>query len=207
MKIISTLFLITVFLLSACTTVDEEVNPRINNKVAADANTQLGIAYLREGNYEMSRLKLEKALKLQPDSPGAHEAMAILFERVGETGQAERHYKKTLKLNPDYARGRNNYGQFLCAQGRYREAEKEFLLAANNSFYPVPALPLTNAGLCAKRIPDMVKAEEYFRQALAKDAGFAPALLQMGNLSFSRGNYMSVRGYMQRYQEVAAHTP
>jgi len=154
-----------------------------------------------------ARLKLEKALKLQPDSPGAHEAMAILFERVGETGQAETHYKKTLKLNPDYARGRNNYGQFLCAQGRYREAEKEFLLAANNSFYPVPALPLTNAGLCAKRIPDMVKAEEYFRQALAKDAGFAPALLQMGNLSYSKGNYMSVRGYMQRYQEVAAQTP
>jgi len=55
MKIISPLFLIIVLLLAACTTVEVEVNPRINNKVAADANTQLGIAYLREGNYEMAR--------------------------------------------------------------------------------------------------------------------------------------------------------
>jgi len=207
MKITYSLLVIIVLLLSACTTVEVEVNPRINNKVAADANIQLGIAYLREGNYEMARLKLDKALKLQPDSPGVHEAIAILFERVGETAQAERHYKKMLKLNPEYARGHNNYGQFLCTQGRYREAEKEFLLAANNAFYVIPGLPLTNAGLCALREPDMEKAEEYFRQALAKDADFAPALLQMGNISYTKGNYLSVRGYMQRYQEVAAHTP
>ena len=209
MKITSSLFVIIVLLLSACASVEVEegVNPRINNEVAAEANTQLGIAYLRDGNYEMARLKLEKALKLQPDSPEAHEAIAILFERVGETAKAERHYKKTLKIKPDYARGHNNYGQFLCTQGRYKEAEKEFLLAANNPFYSIPSLPLTNAGLCAKRIPDLVKAEEYFRQALARDPAFAPALLQLGLISYSQANYMSVRGYMQRYQEVAAHTP
>ena len=207
MKPVSSLFVIIVLLLSACTTVKEPVNPRINNKLAAQANTQLGIAYLHEGNYEMSRLKLEKALKLQPDRAETHEAIAILYERVGETAKAERHYRKTLKLKPSYARGHNNYGQFLCSQGRYEEAEKEFLLSANNPFYSVPGLPLTNAGLCAKRIPDMVKAEVFFRQALEKDASFAPALLQMGNISYSNGNYMSARGYMQRFQEVAAHTP
>jgi type IV pilus assembly protein PilF len=155
----------------------------------------------------MARLKLEKALKLQPDRPEAHEAIAILFARVGETAKAERHYKETLKLKPDYARGHNNYGQFLCAQGLYEEAEKEFLLAANNPFYSVPGLPLTNAGLCAKRIPDLAKAEQFFRRALDRDAGFAPALLQMGNISYSKENYMRARGYMQRFQEVSAHTP
>jgi type IV pilus assembly protein PilF len=207
MKITSGLCVIIVLALSACASVEEQENPRINNKVAAQANTQLGIMHMREGNYEVARLKLEKALELQPDRVEAHEAIAILFAQVGETSQAEKHYKKSLQLNPDYARGHNNYGQFLWAQGHYKKAEKEFMLAANNPFYDVPSLPLTNAGLCAKRIPDMAKAEEYFRQALNKDPAFAPALLQMGLISYSKGNYMSVRGYMQRLEEVTKHSP
>ena len=207
MKITSSLFVIVVLLLSACASVEEQENPRINNQIAAQANTQLGIMHMRDGNYEVARLKLEKALKLQPDRPDTHEAIAILFAQVGETGLAEKHYRKSLRLNPEYARGHNNYGQFLCTQGQYQKAEKEFLLAANNPFYDFPSLPLTNAGLCAKRIPDMVKAEEYFRLALEKDPAFAPALLQMGLISYSRGNYMSVRGYMQRLEEVTKHSP
>ena len=207
MRKTSSLCAIIMLVLSACASVDEPVNPRINNEIAAQANTQLGIMHMREGNYEIARLKLEKALELQPDRPDTHEAIAILFAQVGETGQAEKHYKKSLSLNPDYARGHNNYGQFLCAQGHYQKAEKEFLLAANNPFYDFPSLPLTNAGLCSKRVPDMAKAEEYFRLALNKDPGFAPALLQMGLISYSKGNYMSARGYMQRLQEVAGHSP
>ena len=207
MKITSSLFVIVVLLLSACASTDEQENPRINDEVAAQANTQLGIMHMRDGNYEVARFKLEKALELQPDRPDTHEAIAILFAQVGETGLAEKHYRKSLRLNPEYARGHNNYGQFLCAQGHYQKAEKQFLLAAYNPFYDFPSLPLTNAGLCAKRIPDMVKAEEYFRLALEKDPAFAPALLQMGLISYSRGNYMSVRGYMQRLEEVTKHSP
>ncbi len=196
-----------VLVLSACASTVEEENPRVDNKVAAQANTQLGIMHMREGNYDVARLKLEKALELQPDRADAHEAIAILFAQVGEPAQAEKHYKRSLQIKPDYARGHNNYGQFLCAQGHYKKAEKEFMLAANNPFYDFPSLPYTNAGLCAKRVPDMVKAEEYFRLALQKDPAFAPALLQMGIISYSKGNYMSVRGYMQRLEEVTKHSP
>ena len=197
---------IMAFLLSACSAVEKRENTKVNKDLAAQANTQLGLTYMRDGNHEMARLKLEKALRLRPDRAETHEAMAILFEQVGEDEKAEHHYKKTLDIKPDYARGHNNYGQFLCTGGRYPEAEQEFLLAANNPFYDVPSMPLTNAGLCAKRIPDLHKAEDFFRQALNKDPTFAPALLQMGHISFLKGSHMSTRGYMQRYQEVAAQT-
>lgn len=192
--------------LVACETI-KEGDDKVDDTAAAEAYTQLGVEYLREGNYEMSLTKLEKALSLDPDLPAAHDAIAVLYEKVGENELAERHYKKSLSLKPDNARGHNNYGQFLCFQGKYEQAEKQFLLAANDPFYAQSAMALTNAGLCATRIPDNEMAEKYFRMTLQRDPDYAPALLQMGILSFSDGNYLSARAYMQRFQQVAKHNP
>jgi type IV pilus assembly protein PilF len=167
----------------------------------------LGIEYLRTGNYEMARDKLEKALAADPDSTEANDALAVLYEKVGEPDLAEKYYKKSLALNPENPRGHNNYGQFLCVQGRYEEAEKQFQTAANDPFYTTPSLAMTNAGVCALRIPDEDMAEKYFRQALEMDPEYPPALLQMSMLNYSRGNYLSARAYLQRYQENGQDTP
>jgi type IV pilus assembly protein PilF len=197
-------------LFAGCATVGEDGQVIDKAKKAAEvshANTMLGIEYLRKGNNEMAREKLNRALDADPGNAEAHDAIAILYEQVGNPDLAEKHYKKSLRLNPDNPRGRNNYGQFLCVQGRYADAEKEFLRAANAPFYPTPALALTNAGLCAMRIPDEEMAEKYFRQALELDPKYPPALLQMAKLSFSRSNYLSARAYLQRFQESGRPTP
>lgn len=203
--------LITVLMLvTGCATTSNSQSPTQNKTDylrAAKANTQLGIEYLRQGNYDMSRKKLEKALKLYPDYAGAHEAIAVLYGKVGEYKLADEHYRTALKLEPDNAQNHNNYGQFLCSQNRYAEAEKEFLVAANNPFYNIPSLPLMNAGICAERVPDLEKAENFYRRALELNPNFAPALLQMGRLSYDNGNYISARGYLERYQQVAEDSP
>ena len=201
--------LLSALLLAGCAAVsdrEKQLNSKENLAIAAEANTQLGIQYLREGDYEQSLQKLEKALSLDPDLPAAHDAIAVLYERVGETKKAEKHYRKSLQLKPDSARGHNNYGQFLCVQGRYAEAEEQFLAAANNPFYDATAMALTNAGVCANRVPDVEKAEKYFRMALDQDPLFAPALLQMSILNFSRDKYLSARAYLERFQAAASHS-
>jgi type IV pilus assembly protein PilF len=201
------LLLVTLF--AGCATVGEDgrvIDQKKKNADIAHANTMLGIEYLRAGNYEMSRDKLDKALAADPDSAEANDAIAVLYEQVGEPDKAEKYYKRSLSLNPDNPRGHNNYGQFLCAHERYQEAEKQFLVAANAPFYQTPALALTNAGVCALRIPDEEMAEKYFRQALEMDPKYPPALLQMATLNYSRSNYLSARGYLQRYQESGQDT-
>jgi type IV pilus assembly protein PilF len=203
------LIILLAFMTGCATTGNNELprESKKDNLRAAKANTQLGIEYLRTGNYDMSKKKLEKALELTPDYIGAHEAIAVLYGRVGETDLADKHYRIALRLDPESSQNHNNYGQFLCSQNRYAEAEKEFLLAANNPFYSIPSLPLTNAGLCSARIPDLEKAESYYRQALERDPAFIPALMQMARLSYNKGNYLSARGYLQRFQVVAEHDP
>jgi type IV pilus assembly protein PilF len=194
-------------MLAACTSSAERKHEKENAAKAASAYTQLGLGYYREGKYELSLTKLEKALELDPDLPQAHGAIAVLYEKVGDARLAEKHYKKALRLSPDDSRAQNNYGQFLCFQGRYQEAQEEFARAAKNPFYASPAVPLTNAGLCAKRIPDLQLAEQYFRQALQADPKFAPALLQMAVARFEAGQFLSTRAYLERFQQVAEHNP
>lgn len=201
--------LLLVALFTGCATVGEDgrvIDKEKQKEQISRANTMLGIEYMRTGNYEMSREKLDRALAADPDNAPANDAIAVLYEKVGEPELAEKHYRKSLRLNPDNPRGHNNYGQFLCMQGRYPEAEEQFLLAANDPFYPTPSLALTNAGLCALRIPDEEMAEKYYRQALELDPKYPPALLQMASLNYSRSNYLSTRGYLERYQQAGRHT-
>lgn len=173
---------------------------------SAEANTRLGIEYLRAGDFSKSRMRLEKAIKLAPDYAGAHDAIAVLYEQVGDRALAEKHYRKSLSLNPDNGSSHNNYGQFLCKSERYTEAEDAFKRAAANPYYRTPWVPLTNAGTCLMIVPDNKRAEEYFRLALKEQPEYAPALLRMGMISFANGNYLSARAYLQRHQAVTNAT-
>jgi len=48
-----------------------------------------------------------------------------------------------------------------------------------------------------------VRAERYFLKALQENPRFPAALLQMAQLSYDQGKYLSARAYIQRYREVA----
>ena len=174
---------------------------------AARVNTTLGIKYMQAGELEKSRKKLEKAVRLAPGYSGAHEAIAVLYDRVGEVELAEKHYHKSVKLDPKNGNALNNYGQFLCKTGRFAEAEDSFKQAAENPYYRTPWIPQTNAGICFMKVPDYANAEAYLRKALKKQPQYIPALLTMAKLSFDKGNYLSTRAYVTRFQQVSEHTP
>jgi type IV pilus assembly protein PilF len=193
-------------LLPACATSPD--SPRESALLAAAVtNTRLGIEYLRTGELEKSRERLKRAIKLAPDYPGAHEAIAVLYEQAGDLASAEIHYRKTLSLDPDSSSALNNYGQFLCKSQRITEAAEAFGRASGNPYYRTPWVPLTNAGICMMSVPDYKRADEYLAQALKKRPNYAPALLNMGLISFNEGNFLSTRAFLQRYQQVSEHTP
>jgi type IV pilus assembly protein PilF len=176
------------------------------NKRIADANLQLGIAYMRDGDYDTAMKKLQRALEADPDSATVNGTLAVLYEKIGEDALAEKHFKAALRLSPDDPQTHNNYGQFLCRQGHYTQALEQFRRAANDPLYPAIAASLTNAGICAGRIPDDKQAEEYFRKALEHDPKFAYALLQMANLMYKENNSLAARAYIQRYHGVSEPT-
>ena len=57
---------------------------------AALVNTQLAMAYMREGDLATARAKLEKALDQDPDTATTQMAAGFLYDRLGEDEKADR---------------------------------------------------------------------------------------------------------------------
>jgi type IV pilus assembly protein PilF len=136
---------------------------------AASYNTQLGMAYLKQGDRPRAKRKLLTALDLAPNSADVNAAMAYYLEKTGELKEAYSYYQKALSLAPKSGAQLNNYGAFLCRLGQYKEAEAYFLKAVKDVHYVHTAEAYENAGLCAAAIPDYPKAEYYFKRALKHD--------------------------------------
>lgn len=176
-----------------------------SNEVA-EANLNLGIAYLQRGEYEASLEKLNKALSADPNYTPTLNTLGLLYQRLGKPVEAEDYFKRALSRNAMDPSTLNNYGQFLCTNNRYDEAQEAFMKSASNPLYETPEISITNAGTCALRNNQPDIAEQHFRNALEKNPGVPIALIQMSQLTYDQGNYLSARGYLQRYLELARHT-
>ena len=172
----------------------------------AQTNLNLGIAYLRTGEFEKSLENLLKARAADKNYPPIYNALGVLYQQLGNKVKAEEYYLHALGLNGSDSSTLNNYGQFLCQESRFDEAEVTFLKAANNPLYATPEIAFSNAGTCAMEQGELDTAETYFRDALKKNPKVAIALLQMAEISYATGNYLSARGYLQRYLEISSHT-
>ena len=198
------LVLVAATAVAACTSTTEP--PEVSDKDAARFNVQLGMNYMQRGDLEGAREKLERAVKQDPTLPAAHSALGILYERAGDIPRAQEHLRRATRLAPDDPSMMNNYGGFLCRKGEYEEGIRHFEMAASNAYYRAPETALTNAGVCARRIPDPERAEEYFRLALDKNRNFTEALLQLADLSLETNRELQARAFLQRYEALSPFT-
>lgn len=174
---------------------------------AASANTQLGQSYLQRGQYEMALEKLQRALQLDPGFVDAHTVIAVLYETIGDTRQAEQHYKRASHLKPRGGAEANNYGAFLCKLNRADDAESYFQRALADPFYQTPEVALINAGTCFAASRKYDAAERHLRMALERRPDNVDALFQMAAVQYQKGDFLKARAFMQRLDSVGASRP
>lgn len=172
----------------------------------AETQVRLGMGYMQKGDLEIALGKLQSAVEMADDYAPAHNALAILYIRLGRMKAADEHYKKAVKAAADDGAVHNNYGAFLCDQTRYDEAHSHFIKATELPLYKTPDLAYENAGLCAMREGDLARAEEVFRKALNINAELTVSLLNMADLALKSERYLQGRAYIQRYEAVASHS-
>ena len=177
---------------------------------AADLNVQLGISYLRQGDWQSARIKLEKATEQNPDNAIAHRALGLVYENLDDTGGAERHYRRAVALTPNDPDTLNSLAVFLCKNERGRdEALQTFDRALSiplSKAFSNKAMLYTNAGVCIKG-RDLARSEDYLRAALGVDPQFSEALLQLADVAYQRGNYLQSRAFLERHMAVDAPSP
>ncbi len=197
-------------LLAGCATTMTDTastQPHTPPSRAVSLQIQLGIAYMQEGNFELAMKRLKRALELDPDSADVHNAIALLYQRLNQNEDAERHFREAIRFEPAFSSAHTNYGSFLCSTDRPAEGENEFLEAVQNPLYKRKDLAYLNAGLCMQRYGEIDKADTYLRRSLEEDPGHPVALLRMCKLSFDKGRFLPARAYLQRYEEVGRNTP
>ena len=166
---------------------------------ASDYNTQLGIAYLRQGDVPLAKEKLDRALKENPSNPQVHSARAMLFDRMGQPAQAEGEYQTALRLAPNNPDVSNNYAVYLCQIGKADEGVKRFEQTARNALYRTPWVAFTNAGVCLRSAKRNAEAARNFHPARQLRPHVAEAAFQLGDLEFGDGNLVEARQQVDTY--------
>jgi type IV pilus assembly protein PilF len=169
---------------------------------AAVANMKMALEYLRLGNLAQARERIERALGEAPDNPNVEETAGLVYERLNDLPKAKHAFSAAARLaknDPDIL---NSYAGFLCRTGKTAEGEKLFIEVAKNPVYRTPEVALLNAGVCLGSSGDVVDSERYFNRALTIKPNMPEALLQLGNLAYSRGDYKQALDDVERYLAV-----
>lgn len=198
-------FLPLFLLLSACTT-ERYIEPADAER-ASELRAQLGLGYLKQGQFQRAKNNLEKAIDLNPDNPHAYHYMGELYRRLKENDEAEKYYLKAISIAPSDMNIQNNYGVFLCDRGDYEKAYKQFQKILNDPLYDARANAHENVGLCALREGKLQKAEESFDLALKINPKLPKSLIQSAQISFDRGNKAQAYDQFKRYVAIAPQTP
>ncbi len=191
---------VVIFLTAGCVTTTTTSLPTFEaSDDAALQNYHLGARYYQNGNYEIARDRLERALELDPKMASAHYTLALTLEELGNTRLASKHYNRAVRVAPNDYDARNAYAVYLCRQQQFDKAEKQFDKALKVSGNDSRHVILTNAGACVTQKPDYEKAEKYFREALRERPTHGEALVQLAALKFKTGEFLQSRAFLQRF--------
>lgn len=194
--------LLALFLLSACTTVEESGKRKIDPKAGARDRVAMASEYLRKGDNESAQVQLKKALELDSGSAEAHHLMAVVEERDGDMKQADKEYRKAIKLKPEYSAAHNNYGVFLLKNNRCKDAIKQFEAASSDLGYDLRAQAFEGAGRCQLKEGNKEEASRSFSRALRLDGNLPLSTLQLSGLMFDQKNFQASRDLYKRYLKL-----
>ncbi len=158
---------------------------------------------LQQGRYDEAEHQARQALKLQPGSGDANTLLGAIAGARGKAAEAGAYYRAAAMAAPTNGVYANNYGGWLCSNGQPAASLEWFDRALADPAYPTPLGALVNAGTCAAKAAQPVRAEASWRQVLALDPGNLPALAGMAALEAGRGNYLEARAFAERWLAIA----
>jgi TolB-like protein/Flp pilus assembly protein TadD len=142
---------------------------------------------------------LEKALTIDTDLGAAYASLGLLWSSKDQL-IAEQNFKKSIKLNPNYAMTYMWYGSLLQSQGSFAESHKLF----ERAFELDPKSPVAafNVASGYYRIGNEEKAMELFTHIIGNDPYYPSAYNLVGDILSNRGRLDEAIGMYKRALDV-----
>lgn len=177
-----------------------------DNQKRARIRLQLAVGYYGQRQYQVALDELKQALQADPNFSDAYNVRALVYMDMGEVRLAEDNFLQAIRLAPNNPDLSNNYGWFLCQNGREKQSIAYFEAALKNRSYLSPAKALNNAGVCSMKANDTVAAERYFSQAFQEEPGNPVTNTNLAKIYFGQRDFERARFYVSRVLKVDVMT-
>jgi type IV pilus assembly protein PilF len=169
-----------------------------DNQKRARIRLQLAVGYYQQRQMNVALDEIKQALQSDPDFADAYSMAALIHMDLGETRLAEESFARAIQLAPNDPDLSNNYGWFLCQNGRPSQSIAYFESALRNKTYRTPAKALNNAGACSLILKESAAAERYFTEAFRYEPGNATTSTNLARINYDRGDFERARFYINR---------
>ena len=187
--------------------VAHEVTPHATARDTAFTMVQLAQARLMQGDAQGAVAAAERALKADASSADAHSLLASSLDALGRSAEAGPHHRRAAELAPARGALLNNYGIWLCSNGKAVESLEWFARAVAAPGYETPDSALANEAACAQRAGQGVRAETAARRALAVSPSNPLALTVLARSALAAGRGLEARAFIERRLSAAAADP
>jgi type IV pilus assembly protein PilF len=178
-------------------------DPRDAQRIMAIDQVAVAQQAMQAGRLDEAEVHARAALKADPKSSDAYTLLAMIRDHSGRTAEAGELYAKALAFAPTRGVALNNYGAWLCSNGRAAESIPLFKRAVADPGYSTPAAAVANAGSCELKLGQDALAAAYLAQALQLDPQNPVGLEAMAESRYRAGQYMEARAFSERRLAVA----
>ncbi len=126
-----------------------------------------------------------RATEVAPEDPRPRVNLALTFDRLGKTTQAEQHYRTALELNADEPRALANLGQLLGERGKHAEANT--LLQRATEVEPSSAFTWTAWGWYLEQQKRLGDAANRYTEAITAEPERSTGYFHLGRLLAAQG--------------------
>ena len=172
----------------------------------AKVHTELGSLYMLDGRSAIALEEARIALSADPNYAPAYNLLGLTHMVLNEPRLAEDNFEKAMRLAPGDPEISNNFGWFLCQNGREQRSIAHFMAAARNPLYTTPTKPYTNAGVCSIRMKDDKAAEEYLFTALRLSPTNTQALFWLADIAYRHGRLSEARQWTTDIEKMMEPT-
>ena len=162
----------------------------------AKVHTELGSLYMLDGRSAIALEEARIALSADSNYAPAYNLLGLIHMTLNEPRLAEDNFERALNLAPGDPEINNNFGWFLCQNGREQRAIGYLMAAAKNPLYATPTRPYTNAGICSVRLKDLKAAEDYLLTALRLSPTNTQALFWLADIAYRQGRQSEARQWI-----------